>query len=111
MRRRALPLLLGALALLSGGAGCSSVLLTPEERQARILRQSDTPAERACREEAKDDPAARRLDRQVNPSADPFWERQRLLRERRTIEDRVFRDCLRRAGVRDPGGVEPVIPR
>ena len=90
--------LLAALAL----AGCSRAApsIPPEE---------DTPQHQACRAEARMAPEVRRLDREVNPFAAPVG--GRVERERFLAETRAYRDCLRRAGLALPGGVEPIMPR
>jgi hypothetical protein len=69
----------------------------------------DTPEHRACRAEARSAPEVRALARQVRPGTIEVGEP--LERERFVAEVRAFRDCLRRAGVAEPGGVEPVVPR
>ena len=95
-----------AAAMLLGGCAAWRPI-----EQNRIMTEAESQAQRACRTEARNDPSVRIFDRQVNPMRDPFAEQARVDRERRLAEDRVFRDCLRRAGYADPGGVEPIIPR
>lgn len=90
------PLLLALLA-----AGCG--------RTPPIPADQDTPQHRACREESRRAPAVRALDRQVNPQV-PLLE-PRLERERFLAENQAYRDCLRRAGLALPGGVEAIVPR
>jgi hypothetical protein len=93
-----------AAALLSGCGG-----FFPFGPSRRPPPGEDTPAHRACREEARLAPEVRVLDRQVNPvnqASDRRLERERLL-----AETRAYRDCLHRAGLAPAGGVEPVIPR
>lgn len=94
--RRLAPLLLALLAV-----GCA--------RTPPIPPDQDTPQHRACREEARRAPSVRALDRQVNPQV-PLLE-PRLERERFLAENQAYRDCLRRAGLALPGGVEAIVPR
>lgn len=96
------PALLALLALLSGCGG-----LWPGA--PRPSAEDDTPAHRACREEARTAPAVRALDREANPTSGA--NAYRLAEERRLAEARAWRDCLRRAGLAQPGGVEAIRPR
>jgi hypothetical protein len=77
----------------------------------RIFSEDRSATERACLEEARNAPAVRALDREVNPMASNFIPQERVVRDKRLAESRALRDCLRRAGVPDPGGVEPIVPR
>jgi hypothetical protein len=98
---RALPPLLGALLVL-GGCGLFRGPPRPPPDQ-------DTPAHRACREQARNSEAVRGLERQRNPQNIPNWDR--LAEEARVLENRAYRDCLRREGLALPGGVEALRPR
>jgi hypothetical protein len=93
--------LAGALALLATQGGCA--------RRPPVPPDENTPQHQACRAEAQTAPAVRALDREVNPSAAPVG--GRIEYEKYLAEMRAYRDCLRRAGLTLPGGVEPVIPR
>ena len=95
---RALPAALAAAALL---AGC--------QRPPPIPADQNTPQHQACRQEARLSPQVRALDRQVNPTMAQVGGRVEL--EKFMAERRAYHDCLRRAGLALPGGVEPVIPR
>ncbi|WP_135467538.1 phosphoribosylamine--glycine ligase [Crenalkalicoccus roseus] len=94
---RLLPALCALLLL----AGCARTATRPA-----LPPGEDTPAHRACRAEARRAPEIRALDRQANPF-DPA-NQQRLAEERSVLEQRAYRDCLRRAGLTLPGGVEPL---
>lgn len=104
MTSRAAPLL-GAVLLLAGGCGAFSG--PPPLRPA--LPDPETPAQRACSEEARRAEPLRDLERQRNPQNTPNWER--LAEEASARMNRAYRDCLRREGVALPGGVETVRPR
>lgn len=101
--RRALPLL-GALLLL-GGCG----LFRGPAPLRPALPDPETPAQRACFQEARNSGAVRDLERQRNPQNTPNWER--LADEASARVSRAYRDCLRREGLALPGGVEAVRPR
>lgn len=107
--RRPFPLIAAAAVSLLALAGCGS--LDPEARRTRILLEGEGPQQRACREEARRSPEVRAFDRQANPQRDAFYYQEEVERGRQVAEARVFRDCLRRAGLPMPGGVEPIIPR
>jgi predicted small lipoprotein YifL len=100
--RRAPPPLLGALLAL-GGCGLFRGPPSPPPPD------QDTPAHRACREEARNSEAVRDLERQRNPQNFSNWDR--LAEEARVRENRAYRDCLRREGLALPGGVEAPRPR
>jgi hypothetical protein len=103
---RALPLL-GALFLLGG---CGLFRGAPPLRPPPLDDQGqDTPAHRACREEARNSEAVRDLESQRNPQNTPNWER--LAEEARVRRNRAYRDCLLREGLALPGGVEAPRPR
>jgi hypothetical protein len=91
--------LCGLALLLLGACGGGGPQLSAEEDAQR----------RACRAEARAAPDVRALQRQVNPSAIQVG--RDLEREMFLAETRAFRDCMRRAGISDSDGVEPVIPR
>jgi len=91
-----------ALALLLQGCGLWS------SRSAAPPASEDSPTHRACREEAQTDPAVRALDRQLNPDG---TNAARLAEDRRVAITRAYRECLRRAGLALPGGVEPIRTR
>jgi len=93
--RRPTPLL-GALLLL-GGCGLFRGPPPPPPDQ-------DTPAHRACRQEARNSESVRDLERQRYAQNTPNWER--LAEEARVRGNRAYRDCLRREGLALPGGVE-----
>ncbi len=93
--------LLGALLLLGG---CGLFRGPPPLRPPPLDQDQNTPAHRACREEARNSEAVRDLERQRNPQNIPNWER--LAEEARVRENRAYRDCLRREGLALPGGVE-----
>jgi hypothetical protein len=97
---RFLPGLALALAALLA-AGCA--------RQPAQRTDENTPQHQACRTEARLSPAVRALDRQVNPLTAQVGGRIEL--EKFMAERRADHDCLRRAGLALPGGVEPVVPR
>ena len=106
LRPRALPLLLlGALPLALGACGLF--------RNPPALRPSfpepETPAQRACLEQARASEPVRDLERQRNPQNIPNWER--LAEESTARVNRAYRDCLRREGLALPGGVEAPRPR
>lgn len=69
----------------------------------------NTAQHEECRREARLSPQVRALDRQVNPTVAQVGGRVEL--EKFVAERRAYHDCLRRAGLALPGGVEPVIPR
>ena len=94
-------LLLGALFSL-GGCGLFRGPPPPPPDQ-------DTPAHRACRQEARNAPAVRALERERNTLND--YNTQRLFDEARSAENRAYRECLRREGLALPGGVEALRPR
>ena len=71
--------------------------------------EEDTPDHRACRQEARSAPAVVALEAQRNPLN--TFNMQRLDEERRLLEIRAYRDCLRSRGLTLPGGVEPVRSR
>jgi hypothetical protein len=100
------PALLGALLLL---AGCGLFRGPPPLRPPPPDQGQDTPAHRACREDARNSEAVRDLERQRNPQNTPNWER--LAEEARVLENRAYRGCLRREGLALPGGVEAPRPR
>jgi hypothetical protein len=93
------PLRLLPLLLL---AGCSWFSSPEPERESR-------PEYLACRREARDKPEVRTLAAQVN-TANPA-NAVRLDPERRQLENRFYRECLRRQGLALPGGVESVRQR
>jgi hypothetical protein len=103
-RPRALPTLLGA-ALALGACG----LFGGPPAQRPSLPEADTPAQRACVEQARNSEPVRDLERQRNPQNTPNWER--LASEASARINRAYRDCLRREGLALPGGVEAVRPR
>jgi hypothetical protein len=103
---RALPPLLGAALLALGACG---LFRGPPPLRPQFPDDQDTPAHRACRDEARNSEAVRDLERQRNPQNTPNWER--LAEEARVRGNRVYRDCLRREGLALPGGVEAVRPR
>ena len=105
MRRPGVPLL-GAALLLLGGCG---LFRGPAPLRPQLPPDQDTPAHRACREEARGAEAVRDLERQRNPQNTPNWER--LASEASVRINRVYRDCLRREGLALPGGVEAPRPR
>lgn len=95
---RALSVALVAATVL---AGCN--------RPPPIPADQNTPQHQACRTEARLSPQVRAFDRQVNPTAAQVGGRVEL--EKFMAERRAYHDCLRRAGLALPGGVEPVVPR
>lgn len=97
--RIALP---AALMLALGGCGLFRGPPPPPADQ-------DTTAHRACRQEARNSEPMRDLERQRNPQNTTNWER--LADEARVLENRAYRDCLRREGLALPGGVETLRPR
>ena len=104
---RAAPPLLGALLLLLGGCGLFRDPLPL--RPPPLDQDQDTPAHRACREQARNSEAVRDLERQRNPQNTPNWER--LAEEASLRRNQAYRDCLRREGLALPGGVEALRPR
>lgn len=99
-RPRALPLLLGALTV----ALCACGLLRNPPPLRPSFPEPETPAQRACLEQARASEPVRDLERQRNPQNIPNWER---LAEETTVRvNRAYRDCLRREGLALPGGVE-----
>ncbi len=92
--------LLGALLAL-GGCG---LFRGPPPLRPQPPADQDTPAHRACREEARSSERVRDLERQRNPQNIPNWER--LAEEASARANRAYRDCLRREGLALPGGVE-----
>ena len=103
---RALAPLLGALLAL----GACGLFRNPTPlRPPPLDPDQDTPAYRACREEARSSEAVRDLERQRNAQNIPNWER--LAEEARVRGNRAYRDCLRREGLALPGGVEAPRPR
>lgn len=105
-RRGALPPL-GALLLMALG-GCGGLFSGPPPLRPS-LPDPETPAQRACAEEARNSGRVRDLERQRNPQNIPNWER--LAEESSTRINRAYRDCLRREGLALPGGVEAPRPR
>jgi hypothetical protein len=97
---RLVPGLTVALLLLGGSCSSRGPAIPPEE---------DTPVHRACRQEARNSPEVRSIDRRANPLMDPA--EQGLTNDKRLAENRAYRECLRRSGLTLRGGVEPVIPR
>ena len=97
MTRTLFAALLGAALL----AGCN--------RPPPAAPEENTPQHLECRREARLSPQVRALDRQVNPSMAQVGSRVEL--EKFMAERRAYHDCLRRAGLALPGGVEPVVPR
>ena len=65
-----------------------------------------SPMVAVCREEARRGPEMRSQARESN--VDNPANILRLSEERADIEDRAFRDCLRRRGAPQPGGVERI---
>ena len=106
MKRRSQAALAAATLAL---AGCGGPWREIEQR--RILAEDQSAAQRACLQEARNAPAVRILSRQVNPMDNNFAPQERVVNEKTLAENQAFRDCLRRAGYRDPGGVEPIMPR
>lgn len=94
-------LLIGALLLL-GGCGLFRGPPPPPPDQ-------DTPAHRACRQEARAAPPVRALERERNTLND--YNTTRLAEEARARENSAYRACLRREGLALPGGVEAVRTR
>ena len=99
MRRTAL---LALLVLLVPGCGLFGGSRAPPPEE-------DTPDHRACRQEARSAPAVVALEGQRNPLNS--FNMQRIDEERRLLEIRAYRDCLRRRGLTLPGGVEPLRSR
>jgi hypothetical protein len=64
---------------------------------------------RACREEARDSPAIRRLGYKVMPG--DYSNEKRLAAEEQAIFSRAYRDCLRARGLPMSGGVERPVNR
>ena len=91
--------LVGALLSL-GGCG----LFAGPTPQRPDLPDTDTPAQRACLEQARSSESVRDLERQRNAQNISNWER--LAEEARVRVNRAYRDCLRREGLALPGGVE-----
>lgn len=87
----------------------SAALLAGCSRPPQTAADQDTPQHQECRREARLSPQVRALDRQVNPTAAQVGGRIEL--EKFMAERRAYHDCLRRAGLALPGGVEPVVPR
>jgi hypothetical protein len=103
------PLLFGALLLVSLGGGCGLFRGPPPLRPPPLPADQDTPAHRACREQARNSEAVRDLEKQRNPQNIPNW--IRLAEEASLRQNRAYRDCLLREGLALPGGVEAVRPR
>lgn len=106
MTRRSLAALAAAALAL---AGCRGPWREIEQR--RIVTEDQSQAQRECVQEARNAPAVRILSRQVNPMDNNFAPQARVGDEKTLAENQAFRDCLRRKGYRDPGGVEPIMPR
>ncbi len=70
---------------------------------------AESPGERACREEARDSPAIRRLGHKVMPG--DYSNEKRLAAEEQAIFSRAYRDCLRARGLSMSGGVERPVNR
>jgi hypothetical protein len=107
-RRRALPLL-GAALLAASAGGCGLFRGPRPLRPPPLPSDQDTPAHRACREQARNSEAVRDLEKQRNPQNVSNWER--LAQEAGVRENRAYRDCLLREGLALPGGVEALRPR
>ena len=105
-RRRAAAVLAGAL--LAPLGGCDGLFRGPRPLRPQ-LPEAETPAQRACLEEARSSESVRDLERQRNPQNIPNW--QRLADEASARVNRAYRDCLRREGLALPGGVEALRPR
>ncbi len=90
-------------------AGLAALLQAGCARQASTPPDENTAQHQACRAEARAAPEVRALDRQVNPTVAQVGGRVEL--EKFMAERRAYHDCLRRAGLALPGGVEPVVPR
>lgn len=90
---RALPLLATLLAL----AAC---------RTNDPLPVPATPAEAACRAEARDDPAAKAGYQRMEIGNET--QRRRVMGEIAAAERVAFLRCMRARGLAAPGGVEPV---
>ena len=88
-------------------AGCGAFSGPPPLRPS--LPDAETPAQRACAQQARDAEPVRDLERQRNPQNTPNWER--LAEEASARINRAYRDCLRREGMALPGGVEALRPR
>ncbi len=99
MTRARPPLAAALLATLLAGCG-------GEARPPDPLRAEPTPEEQACRAEARRDPAVRAFYREANPMN--AFNTTRLTPERQAAEAAAFRDCLRRLGAAQPGGVEAI---
>jgi hypothetical protein len=74
----------------------------------RIAEEPLSPQQLACRDEARRSDARAQAAQQYN-FANPS-NRDRVDAEIAAAEQRAMRDCLVRAGVRRPGGVEAVRP-
>ena len=90
-----------SLLLALAATGCNR---TPPEKP-----DENTVQHQICRREARLSPQVRALDRQVNPTTVQVGGRIEL--EKFVAERRAYHECLRRAGLALPGGVEPVVPR
>ncbi|HWX50720.1 MAG TPA: phosphoribosylamine--glycine ligase [Roseomonas sp.] len=98
---RALPL----LALLPLLAACAT-----QQRMPSLPDEPLSPAQAACRDEARNAQSVDDFARQMNMSNPQ--NRDRITYEMRVAELRAYRDCLRRNGLAAPGGVEaPQPPR
>lgn len=106
-RRRAPALSTVLLGTLLALGGCDALRGPRPQRPA--LPDPETPAQRACFQQARNAESVRDLERQRNPQNTPNWER--LAEEATTRVDRAYRDCLRREGLALPGGVESLRPR
>lgn len=69
----------------------------------------ESPGERACREEARNAPAIRRLGARVMPG--DYSNERRLAAEEQAIFSRAFQECLRARGLPMSGGVERPVNR
>ena len=94
-------------ALLLALGGCS--LLRGPAPQRPQLPDTDTPAQRACLQEARNSASVRDLERERNAQNTSNWER--LAEEASVRTNRAYRDCLRREGLALPGGVEALRAR
>ncbi len=100
MHKRLLPA--GVTLLLLGLGACGRGTPTP----AAFDAVPPSPFVAVCREEARRGPEMRSQARESN--VDNPANILRLAEERADIEDRAFRDCLRRRGAPQPGGVERI---
>ena len=95
-----LPPAIVLLGLLALAASCGRPDPAPADQ--------NTPQHQACRRESLLAPEVRALDRQVNPTVEQIG--GRVEREKFIAANRAYRDCLRRAGLALPGGVETIMP-